>query len=137
MQFTWDDTYRTGVEEVDFQHIELFELANKLQTHTNHASDVKTQKEATDFLCKYVINHFYIEETYQERYNYPEYKTHRAMHLRFIQKLTDLKNEIHDNPSAENIEKLSNLVIDWLKEHILKVDKEMGIYITNIAPDDY
>lgn len=136
MLFTWDDTYRTGIEEVDNQHMELFETANNLHLAANKDNNNHLVKETIEFLCKYVSNHFYIEESYQQKYNYPQYEQHKAMHTSFTEELTRLKNEVLTNASAKNVEKLSIFVIDWLKEHILKTDKEMGIYVVNSAGPD-
>lgn len=135
MLFTWDDTYRTGIQEVDNQHMELFEIANKLHFAANSGKKCEAASDTINFLCKYVINHFYIEEGYQQRYNYPDYEAHKTKHQKFITELTDLKNEVSKNLCTQNLEKLSVFVVEWLKGHILKTDKEMGIYIRNNSDD--
>lgn len=129
MLFTWEDIYETGIEEVDNQHMELFESANKLYELVNKEINTYQVREVLDFLCKYTINHFDIEEDYQQRINYPKINEHKQMHAQFTKELTDRKNDIEVQLSRENIEKLSRFVIDWLKEHIIEVDKEMSFYV--------
>jgi len=135
MSFLWDDSYKTGLEEIDNQHMELLDVAAQLCSSPK-TNNNKTVKEALDFLCKYVVNHFYIEESYQKKYNYPGYEEHKAMHSRFTDKLNNLKHSIGNNPSQEDLEKLSSIIVNWFKEHILEVDKKMGIYILNNTNDE-
>ncbi len=130
MLFKWDETYEIGIIEIDNQHMELFETANKL-FNSSKEETLENAKEVLDFLFKYVVNHFYIEESYQLEHNYPKYDEHKKLHLNFKKELEEMKAKIEANPSPENLEFLYNFVVSWLKEHILKADKQVGIHILN------
>ncbi|MEW6602969.1 MAG: hemerythrin family protein, partial [Nitrospirota bacterium] len=88
------------------------------------------------FLDEYIDFHFGEEEELMLQNNYPDYAKHKAQHNEFIANFGYLKKEL---PKLENGMKpgsydlsveTNQIVVDWILEHIAKVDKEFGKFMS-------
>ena len=131
----WKENLATGVNEIDNQHKELFRRINKLFTVCQHGQCnvlygknevIKTML----FLEEYVHIHFSSEEFLQLNNKYPEYKNHKSEHTQFMEYFFDLKTLYTDQGSSEIfLHQLNSLLVDWLTQHIHKVDKAFADFL--------
>ena len=125
----WTPDLSVGVSMIDEQHKIWFEKADNLfEAGKNHKAK-EFVGEMLDFLDEYTKKHFHDEQQYMQRIKYPEYPAQIQAHTNFIAELAKLKKDYSE--SGGNILVIINanqLVIGWLTEHILKMDKKIGQY---------
>ena len=125
----WTPDLSVGVSLIDEQHKIWFEKADSLfEAGKNHQAK-EYVGEMLNFLDDYTKKHFNDEEQYMLRIKYPQYPAQIQAHTNFIAELAKLKKDYSE--SGGNVLVIINanqLVIGWLTEHILKMDKKIGQY---------
>ncbi|OEF95869.1 bacteriohemerythrin [Desulfuribacillus alkaliarsenatis] len=129
----WNPALSVGHDLIDEQHQELIRQINQLLEACNQGKGKATVNEIVAFLEDYVVNHFGMEEEQMQKYNYPEYDKHKAQHTKFIEIFTELKQEMQqDGVGPHTAIKINQIVVDWLVQHITKVDKALGAYLQQV-----
>ena len=127
---TWNDNLKIGVSLIDREHKELCDRIDRLLAACSQGKGSKEIAETVDFLQEYTVKHFGDEEKLQRASGYPKCQEHKAMHEYFVSKIADLKKDISENgANVANISKTNYFLMDWLLNHIQKVDKELAQYI--------
>ncbi|MEZ0536981.1 bacteriohemerythrin [Caldicellulosiruptoraceae bacterium PP1] len=130
MALIWASNFQTGIETIDEQHKELIDRVNKLLDACSQGEGKKVLPEVLDFLQNYVVEHFSTEENLMKKYYYPAYLTHKKEHDNFVATFKSLREEIDTKGTGLLITtRVNRLVVDWLKTHILYVDKQLGSYL--------
>ena len=78
-------------------------------------------------LISYTASHFKTEETYFDKYGYPDKVNHKNEHAAFVKKATDLKAGFDKNEHLLTVEVL-NFMSDWVKNHIKGTDKKYSAF---------
>jgi hemerythrin len=132
----WTPDLSVGSNEIDDQHKELFSRINDLRSAMSQGKGRAEISKTTKFLEDYVVTHFGTEEKLMARHDYPDAAAHKARHTEFIKDFTDLKRKLEQLESQQAV--TSFLVIDiqrrlveWLMNHIGKVDKALGSYLSS------
>lgn len=129
----WDQSLETGFLAIDEQHQELFKRVNEVIEAYNIGKARQEVKETLQFLEEYVHTHFTMEEELQLQYKYPKYKEHKEMHEYFIKQIAEIKSRYEQNgPKITVTMALNRILITWLREHILRVDKAFVDYIHSL-----
>lgn len=130
MSLTWNENLLSGVKEIDDQHMELFNLINRLFDACNQGKGREEIGHVFEFLNDYIIYHFNAEEGYMSKYNYPGYSNHKEIHRNFKKDFAELKKKL-DNFFNElsTLAETNWLLGEWWINHINKVDKELGIFL--------
>lgn len=126
--YTMKPEYYTGIEFIDKEHTRLFELAQ--ETHDLLYDDLLQDKSdrivhLVSELIDYTKVHFAHEEAYQKSINYAYIKEHAAQHRQFEDSLLEIDlDEIEHDFESQNdtVEQLLEFLINWLINHIQKVD---------------
>ena len=123
------DDYLTGIELIDKEHKKLFEIAEEAYQvlHNDYIADkYDNMVDILAQLKEYTIMHFEHEEQYMESIGYKKIFSQKVQHQEFIEKLevVDL-NEDDENPE-EAIQDILTFLTDWLFNHILHMDKQIG-----------
>ena len=124
MSSGWNSTLETNVEKIDKQHQEIFRQADILV-------DPSKQGKISDmlkFLGEYVILHFQDEEELQSTSKYPKFPAHKQFHTQFLASFQEMNRRYSQTGDKTVVSEISNLVIDWLKDHIMVHDKEFARY---------
>jgi len=130
MAMEWTDDLSTGSAAIDDQHKELFDRINALLEACRKGKGKGEVSQVIGFLDEYVITHFSAEEKYMETHHYPEIAKHKALHREFMDNFEDLKQELEDEgPGVHLVVKTNQLVVQWLLDHIRKVDKALGAFL--------
>ncbi|MCL6473035.1 MAG: bacteriohemerythrin [Firmicutes bacterium] len=126
----WKDELSTGVNEIDNQHKELINLVNSLHASLSQGKGKEVVDDAVRFLANYVVEHFKNEEGLMLKHKYIGYPAHKREHENFVNYFNSL---VSDYNAASNTSflaiNLQRSVVDWLVNHIMKVDKEMAKFV--------
>jgi len=126
----WSSAMETGVPVIDRQHKELVRQVNELVEAMRAGKGRQVVGDTLVFLGRYAQEHFETEEGLMKRFGYPGYERHRAVHEAFKRDFADLSAEYDRNPEKLALTiKVQKRVMDWLREHILRVDAEAGRYL--------
>ena len=125
----WDKDIETGIELVDQQHREFIMKANKFIIKVRAEKNIEAAKEEIGFLENYLLYHFQTEEAFQFESHYPDYLNHQAAHknLKFQVQEMSTKLKVYDF-SDEAVIMFYEMVITWIMDHILVMDKDFAIY---------
>ncbi|MDR1314918.1 MAG: bacteriohemerythrin [Deltaproteobacteria bacterium] len=115
----------TGVPKIDEQHKELFAQADKLRDIA-HKERIP---ETLEFLKSYVAKHFSMEEALMKASQYPKHAFHHQLHVEFVETFKKLYTEYKANGEKfATVLSINTVVNNWLREHIMKHDKEFADY---------
>ncbi|MBT9136793.1 MAG: Bacteriohemerythrin [Firmicutes bacterium] len=130
MAIKWHESLAVGVAEIDEQHQELFRRLNQLLEACNQGKGKESVRELVTFLQEYVVLHFAAEEKLQRLSGFPEYALHRAKHAEFMRAAGQLKFTLEEQgPTLSFIIAVNKVVVDWLVQHISKMDKDLGRFL--------
>jgi hemerythrin len=100
----------------------LAEDANPRSFMGKGAQDNITEEILGD-MTEYASSHFFLEETYFQKFHYEKTEEHMAQHELFRLKVHSLKTDLakgKESVATETLAYLSN----WFVEHILHFDRE-------------
>ncbi|ACV35888.1 bacteriohemerythrin [Accumulibacter sp.] len=121
----WDETFDTGLPEVDEQHRRLVQLINVLASHVAFRTHIPQLEEMFDELADYAVYHFRTEEAVWHEHLAGDQSEvdHQAIHASFVQEVSRLRGQPDGQRAAE--ETLAFLA-RWLISHILESDRYMA-----------
>lgn len=123
------DEYLTGIEEIDNEHRQLFEIAQEAYQLMKNEFIIDKYDDIKAILRRlkeYTIMHFEHEEEYMESINYKRLFSQKIQHNAFKEKLEEWNLEDIDENSEEMITKILEFLADWLVNHILYTDKQIS-----------
>lgn len=123
--------YFTGIALIDDEHAKLFEYANQIYEllHDEFVPDKYDNiKDLLGKLKDYAKKHFADEEAYMESIQYKKIFTQKVQHQAFMDALEEYDLDAMDQMDNQEavIGKMLVFVTDWLVEHILNVDTQIG-----------
>lgn len=130
----WTPELAVGENFIDNQHIELFRMMNVIVQGLKDGMSNQELANNIKFLQDYVVYHFSQEEQEMEKYNYPEYQAHKQLHIDFITAVNAIASRFSmqgDNTAV--LEELASVGLNWLNEHITKIDKKLAAYFKSNA----
>jgi len=126
--FDWKESYSVNIKEIDNQHKMLVSTLNELY----EAMRTRQAKEIIDGILKsmsdYAGFHFSTEEALLKKHFYPEFTQHKKEHEAFVKKVSDFI-EKHKAGSLMLSMEVMNFLKDWLKSHIMGVDKKYSPFL--------
>jgi hemerythrin len=132
MAIQWTEDLSTGASDIDTQHKELFSRINRLLEACNQGQGRTEVGKTLSFLEEYVLIHFSTEEKIMLDHRYPEYAGHKAQHGHFMSTLDTLKQQFaKEGPSISIVLLTNRTVVDWLRSHIRKLDRDLGAFLKN------
>jgi hemerythrin len=123
--FEWTDTLSTGVNEMDAQHKQLIAMINELYDALREARSKEVLAGVLSRLHQYTKTHFKAEEAFMQRTSYPGLADQQREHQAFIDRIASAEEEYNSGRSSLGGE-LLNFLRDWLKHHIIELDKKYG-----------
>ena len=126
--FAFTDKYRTGITLIDEEHKRLFEIIRETNDlikaellHDKYDAIVQILRELKD----YTIMHFEDEERYMEKIHYEGLELQRMAHTAFVDRLNEINLDDVDRAQKEYLDELLEFLLNWLTNHILKMDKQI------------
>ena len=130
MSIQWTEDLSTGFTEIDNQHKELFRRINEFHQACKLGKGSEKVRETIKFLEEYVIMHFSTEENYMEKYNYPDYNSHKIQHQNFINNIHNIKENFEKEGAAVSlVVNINHMIVEWIQKHIRKVDKALANFL--------
>ncbi|MCX7143536.1 MAG: bacteriohemerythrin [Proteobacteria bacterium] len=130
---TWRADFATGVGIMDDQHRVLVKMLNEASTQLSDTSPLTEYESVVKGLLGYAGYHFQTEEKLMAEYGYEKNKAvpaaeHIKAHRGFAEKVVMTQDQLK---AGKRIPKddLVSFLTDWLTDHILHTDKELGAYL--------
>jgi hemerythrin len=126
----FDAKYQVGVEQIDREHRQLFEIVARVYDSLE-ARDDKAQsliRAAAAELLDYTATHFASEEGLMAQAGYPDLAAHREQHEHLLTRARDMEMRIEIEDKYVAVE-LSQFLYRWLIEHIEASDRKFGEFL--------
>ena len=123
----WQDSYSTGVEELDKQHKRLFQYTNDLgKMIEDNAVSKNVLEAALLFLGKYAQVHFGREEICMFKHQCPVAASNKQTHEQFLQKFKAIETIVKaDGGNESTVIELHRFLENWLIDHICTIDVQL------------
>jgi hemerythrin len=129
----WTKDLAVGVGTIDSQHKELFRRINDLLTSIKEKRCRSEIDGTIRFLDDYARFHFSEEERRMEHAGYDglaEHKRYHSVYLRNIEELKQLAAQPRIQGASYELSVTTNqIVVDWIVDHIMKIDRKFGEYM--------
>ena len=127
--FMWNNRYNVYVDEIDEQHQHLMKLIQKMRAVVETQLDHRIQSNVLDELLDYTHYHFNTEEMLMTEYQYPFSEIHKRQHDEFTFRIQEFRADFCQGKVQTF--KILSFLINWLFDHILVSDKELGRYLNS------
>ena len=124
----WMDEHEAGsigVAEIDRQHAELINMANRLHHAIDNAESHAVQSSLLDHLISFAQFHFASEEALMDRYDDPGAQAHKRQHAQLIAQVLFFRHALSNSDSQLILSALR----PWLIRHIKSYDRALGIFL--------
>lgn len=122
--FEWKDEFSVGVSLMDQHHQKLISIVNTIHDAMKEGKGNERIGGALTDLLDYTNYHFREEERLMAEADYPELDEHKKTHLHFVSKLEEFREKAGDKDHSYFLSfDVSKFLIDWLINHIGKMDK--------------
>jgi len=119
----WDEKYSLNVKEIDDEHKNLFFLFNRLQEGIITGKSRDELGTALSELIDHTVLHFATEEKLMQQFSYIGFVEHKRVHDDLIAEAKEMQEKFLQD-KIELSGKVSVFLTDWLKDHILDMDKK-------------
>lgn len=125
--FTWSDALNTGVPAIDIQHKELIHAFNDLADAIEQGKGSSAVKKLLAFLKYYAEWHFEREEKCAASCECPISNTNKTAHQHFYDVFGKLHEQYRQSDSSDEVAReVHRELSDWIVNHVLKIDKQIG-----------
>jgi len=128
-----------GNDRIDQDHRYLLCLINTIDFALGSGEHQDTLVTALDQLDFYSKDHFAREEKLMLKISYPKYPDQRTAHELLISQLAEIREKIlviKDDPDLQEIiPDITELLRNWLLDHVLKDDMLMKPYFDKYSKD--
>lgn len=127
--YEFSDKFLTGIEQIDREHRRLFEIADELYELKREAfipDKYDNIRHILEELREYTLTHFEHEEEYMRSIGYKKMFTQVSQHNALRETICGWDLDAIDENQDEAIEEMLRIVTDWLVDHILNEDRQIG-----------
>ena len=130
---SWRPDFATGVAIIDDQHRALIKMLNEASTQLTDRSPLADVARIVQGLLSYAGYHFQTEEKLMAEHDYERHRAtpaaeHIKAHRGFAEKVIAVKARIDAGQRVPKAD-LEAFLSNWLTDHILHTDKELGAFI--------
>ncbi|MBL8097446.1 MAG: hemerythrin family protein [Anaerolineales bacterium] len=126
MKLEWNESFSTGVAEIDDQHKELVRQLNALYAAMAAGQGKDEIGKILGFLGKYAVMHFGKEESCMEQHRCPAAAANKQAHADFIELFGSMQKRFEkEGPTSTLAVELQQKTSNWLVNHILRVDTKL------------
>ena len=123
----WSSNLAIDHGDIDNEHQAMMELLNKL----HDALQSRNQMRASDLLEQFssaAMEHFAMEEQLMLEVAYPHLPRHKAQHDELAERAQNLHYDLINNHIVFDV-KITEMLRDWMLDHILGEDRELGLFL--------
>lgn len=127
--YEFKEEFLTGIPQIDEEHKKLFNIAENIYQLKNDEFIPDKYDHIRDILEElrdYTYTHFAHEEEYMQSIGYKQMFIQKVQHDALRQQISEWDLDAIDENQEGEIDKILNLVTDWLVNHILEHDKQIG-----------
>lgn len=129
----WSDALKTGVQEIDEQHMILVHTLNDAAEKLTTDATAETLGQITQDLLSYALYHFETEEELMQEYAYREagddgMQRHLDQHRAFSSKVVSIREGIKSGNLIAPKD-LIGFLNDWLVNHIQHTDQALAAFV--------
>jgi hemerythrin-like metal-binding protein len=132
IRLVWIDDLACGNETIDRQHMELFDIANKMLVDISYGGSAGESLSDIKSLLAAIQTHFQDEEEILSTSGYPLLEEHERCHAELLSKAAGLRNRCERGELAL-AELLGFLAHDVVSEHLLVEDRK---FFSFLAPPE-
>ena len=118
----WNERMSTGNEALDKEHLELFEISNRVFARSQKGANKEELRAILNELFAYFESHFAHEESYMEEIEYPYVVKHKEAHVEIIEKLKAFMQKMNALDESMFEIELAVIIERTVVEHILRAD---------------
>jgi hemerythrin-like metal-binding protein len=134
----WTKAIATLIENVDAQHRELFNHANRFFAAAVAGAPGEELGRLVEFMREYTLHHFRSEEEYFDRLLLTEEdlrRNNKKAHQAFIRDLVEFEQDLKRTEERQQLSReIQHWITNWLLLHIGKIDCEMGKALRSAFP---
>jgi hemerythrin len=125
-----------GINIIDEQHGEFLTHLKGLRDALSGGVGSRDRLMRTlRYLDEYMEHHFGTEERYMRLYHYPGILLHQREHTAFRQRYEAFKQKVLDHDARGELTAFLAVEVErdleaWLADHILKIDRKMGDFLS-------
>ena len=127
----WNSTFAIGIEAIDKQHQEIFQHLLAIENAIAKRDPWHILHFFLTRLEDYLKFHLAVEEALLEIIRYPEIAHHRELHVRLIDQVAVLEDQLRKQGSSDL---LVGFFEDWFVKHVLRSDREYAAYVEKQFP---
>jgi hemerythrin len=122
----WQDTYATGVQDIDEQHKLLFKASEDYRTSLDHGEGQRVYGLFLEFLDSYARAHFGQEEECMKRHRCPVALQNSRAHAAFLEVFATYRQRHATNGfDVQDARELVDFLDGWLASHIARIDVQL------------
>ncbi|HTH14967.1 MAG TPA: bacteriohemerythrin, partial [Spirochaetia bacterium] len=126
----WNDILSVGITSMDDEHKILFERINALLVGILKEEAQQEVPKLMASVLEYTVFHFTDEQELMKKHGYPKYDQHKGYHEYYLREMGLIQTELASGKmTAELLIEIQDKMINWLLDHIMKIDHEYGIFI--------
>ncbi len=124
----WQDNFKIGIDEVDFEHQELIELINESYNDAKEEGSSLAVLGSLGEIFEKISAHFALEEKEMRELKYDEYEVHKEEHEQLLDSIRDIMDE-YEEGSILNEEAFGKRLKDWFVNHFSTKDARLHKFL--------
>ena len=120
----WQDHFKIGIDEVDFEHQELIELYNEAKKEGSTLAVLGFLGE----IFEKISAHFALEEREMREFKYDQYEEHKQEHEQLLDSIRDIMDEYEEETLLDEVE-LGERLKDWFVNHFSTKDARLHKFL--------
>ena len=128
--FEWADNLSVGIEKIDNQHKDMIKKLNELAECIPQKKGKNKIGTILRSMEDYGKMHFFTEEEYMIKYNYPGLEQQIMQHEKFNVTTSKPIKQLESEKDMESFaSSVQRFLIDWLILHIKTSDRKFGEFL--------
>jgi hemerythrin len=121
---TWQESYATGIADVDHEHQQLISLINELYEQMQLSDDREKVLQLLEEILTQISAHFSLEEKFMRDREYDQYQDHKQDHELLLDELRDVMDAYELEGQYNDVELAMHLNA-WFSEHFASHDARL------------
>jgi len=119
----WKPEYSVGVEAIDSQHKDLFQIFDDLEQARREEEDISRVIQILYELMSFATQHFDDEEKLMQQTQYPDFLAHANQHFEFKETILNFCQQAVEQCEHSMLDDLMTFLRTWFQTHLLKSDR--------------
>ena len=124
----WQDEFKIGIKEVDFEHQELIELINELHDEAKKDGSSLAVLDSLGEVFMQISAHFALEEKEMRELKYDQFEDHKEDHEDLLDSIRDIMDDYEERETLDE-EELGERLKDWFVNHFSTKDARLHKFL--------